>query len=76
MNFNGLFLLLSSLVFVTCIPHAGEFNAFKNIQCWQVKCLQDPLLCIEVSLELLKLASVYPGHQNLVAGRMEAHQNF
>ena len=30
MNFNGLFLLLSTLVFVTCIPHAGEFNAFKK----------------------------------------------
>lgn len=29
-NFNGPCLLLSTLVFVTCIPHAGEFNAFKN----------------------------------------------
>ena len=48
----------------------------KTVQCWQVKCLQDPLLCIEVSPEQLKLASVYPGHQNLVAGRMEAHQSF
>ena len=48
----------------------------KTVQCWQVKCLQDPLLCIVVSLEQLKLASVYPGHQNLVAERMEAHQSF
>ena len=30
MNFNGPCLLLSTVVFVTCIPHAGEFNAFKN----------------------------------------------
>ena len=29
-NFNGPCLLLSTVVFVTCIPHAGEFNAFKN----------------------------------------------
>ena len=48
----------------------------KTVQSWQVKCLQDPQLCTEVSPEQLKLASVYPGHQNLVAGRMEAHQSF
>ena len=29
-NFKGPCLLLGTLVFVTCIPHAGEFNAFKN----------------------------------------------
>lgn len=29
-TFNVPCLLLSTLVFVTCIPHAGEFNAFKN----------------------------------------------